>query len=228
MDTVSLDDLVLHPKVWRGAGDDFRLDAVSTGFVDLDRQLPGGGWPQNAITEIFVDRHGIGELSLLMPALAGLTKEAIIWVAPPYIPYAPALARFGLDLEQMLLVDPMSTGTGLNALWALEQVLRSQSKVTVLAWIESANTAVLRRLQLAVEEHGCWAILFRPSTALEQRSPAALRLQLSRKNNNFQIEILKCRGGRPALVNLDLPVFSERSSNYRPDSGTYIGPGGAG
>ena len=218
MDAVNLDDLVHHPKVWKGAGDDLRFDVVSTGFVDLDRQLPGGGWPQKAITEIFVDRHGIGELSLLMPALAGLGKQAIVWVAPPYIPYAPALARFGLDLDQVLLVDPLCTG--LNALWAVEQILRSRFKVTVLAWIEAANTVVLRRLQLAVEEHNGWAILFRPNTALQQRSPAALRLRLSRKSHNFQIEILKCRGGRPAVVNLDLSIS--------PDSWIGVGSGGIG
>ncbi len=220
---MNLDELLSHPKIWRGAGGDFRSEVISTGFAELDQQLPGGGWPQSSITEIFVDRHGIGELSLLMPALASLTKgssadETIVWVAPPYIPYAPALVRSGLDLNHVLLVDPL--GTGLNALWAVEQVLHSKSKVTVLAWIEAANTAVMRRLQLAVEEQACWAILFRPYSAHQQRSPAALRLYLSRERNGFQIEILKCRGGRPAVVNLDLPVL--------PDRWLRVGSGGIG
>lgn len=205
MDALNLDTLVSHPKIWRGAGNGLSLDVVSTGFAELDRRLPGGGWPQKAITEIFVDCHGIGELSLLMPALAALSKQSIVWIAPPYIPYAPALAHSGLDLNRIWLVAPEATG-GLNALWAVEQVLRTKFNATVLAWIKTANKTVLRRLQLAVEEHGCWAILFRPNAALEQRSPAALRLRLSRKREKLQIEILKCRGGRPAVVDLDLPI----------------------
>jgi hypothetical protein len=207
---VDLNDLTLHPKIWRGVDNELRLESISTGYQDLDGKLPGRGWPVSAITEIFVDCYGIGELSLLMPALAKLDKHPIIWLAPPYIPYAPALVRFGLDLDRLLFIDPVDAK--LNALWALEQVLHWKPEITVLAWIETANTAALRRLQLAVEEHRCWAILFRPMAALQQRSPAALRLRLSRKAHCFQIEILKCRGGRPHRLNLDLPAYSDALS----------------
>ena len=43
------------------------------GFAALDRYLPGGGWPLGPLIEVFVERYGVGELSLLMPALAALT-----------------------------------------------------------------------------------------------------------------------------------------------------------
>lgn len=204
---MDLNDLTLHPKIWRGADDGLRFESIPTGYEDLDRKLPGGGWPVSAITEIFVDSYGIGELSLLMPALARLDKRPLVWLAPPYIPYAPALVSFGLDLNRSLFIDPVKAGP--NVLWALEQVLHWKSEIAVLAWIGEAGTVALRRLQLAVEDHRCLAILFRPMRALRQRSPAALRLQLTRSGRCFQIEVLKCRGGRPNCVNLNLSVYPD-------------------
>ena len=67
------------------------------GLRGLDRCLPGGGWPARGSIEILADRTGIGELSLLMPALARLVRRGarggwLAWIAPPHQPYAPALA----------------------------------------------------------------------------------------------------------------------------------------
>jgi hypothetical protein len=65
---------------------------------------------------------------------------------------------------------------------------------------------VLRRLQLAAEEQGCWVLLFRPGIARLQRSPAALRILLRAQSQEVQVatrvEIVKCRGGRPGIVDV--------------------------
>jgi cell division inhibitor SulA/protein ImuA len=204
-----LDDLVAHPHIWRGCGSYSPGVAIPTGFDDLDRHLPGGGWPQNAITEIFLERYGIGELSLLMPALALLSRRTsgakrwLVWIAPPFVPYAPALLRWGIDLNRVLLVHP--SGAGKETLWAVEQALRSGVSDAVLAWLGEASNTVLRRLQLAAEAHACWAVLFRPGTALRQSSPAALRLKLSHAGEEIRITIAKCRGRRPGIVDLRFP-----------------------
>lgn len=198
-ETSSLEHLVAHPHIWRAREMASERPVLGTGHEALDRVLPGGGWPRDAITEIFLDRYGIGELSLLMPALAVLSHEErwIVWVDPPFIPYAPALARFGIDLDRLLLVHAKR-----EALWAVEQALRSESSIAVLAWLDRANDKALRRLQLAAEERLCWAVLFRPLEALHERSPAALRMQLSREEGQIRLDILKCRGRRPGVVKL--------------------------
>ena len=202
---MSIEDLVSHPHIWRGRDSQTAYSVLPTGFDALDRYLPGGSWPQNAITEIFLDRYGSGELSLLMPALASLSrqnvssKQWIVWVDPPFIPYAPALTRCGVNLDRVLLVH--SSGGHKNALWAVEQSLRSRSSVATLAWLPVADDAALRRLQIAAEQQSCWTVLFRPITALQQRSPAALRMKLSSATKQ-SLEIVKCRGRRPEVVNL--------------------------
>ncbi len=194
-------------RIWRGKGASVARSVIPTGFSELDRHLPGGGWPLGAITEIFVDGYGIGELGLLMPALAALTKadpakpsKWVAWIAPPFVPYAPALQQHGLNLDRLLMIHPTSGNK--SRLWAIEQVVRSGSSAGVLAWVVAAEDVMLRRLQLAAEDQGCWVLLFRPASASQQRSPAALRLRLSQTHAATRVQIFKCRGGRPAVVDV--------------------------
>ena len=205
---VDTKDLINHPRIWRGCeidtGGRTTNAGLSTGFDELDSYLPGGGWPQQAVTEICLDRYGIGELSLLMPALASLSGPAfeqwLVWVAPPFVPYAPALIRCGIDLSRVLLVHP--AGAKRDALWAVEQAIQSKASVAVLAWLAEADHTALRGLQLGAEENHCWTVLFRPLAALEESSPAALRFKLSTTAQGVRIDILKCRGRRPATIDL--------------------------
>lgn len=202
-------------RVWRGKGASFARAVVPTGFRELDSYLPGGGWPLGAITEIFVEGYGIGELALLMPAVAALTKpdpakppKWVAWIAPPFIPYAPALQQHGVNTDRLLMIHPTSGHK--NRLWAIEQVVRSGSSAGVLAWVVTAEDVILRRLQLAAEDQGAWVLLFRPTSASRQRSPAALRLRLSQAQDATRVEILKCRGGRPGVV--DIASLGDRSA----------------
>ena len=196
-----------HARVWRGKLATVARAVIPTGFPELDRVLPGGGWPLGAITEILVDGYGIGELGLLMPALTALTKEDpakpkkwVAWIAPPFIPYAPALQQRGVNIDRLLMIHPTSGGK--SRLWAIEQAVRSGSSAGVLAWVAAADDVILRRLQLAAEEQGCWVLLFRPTSARRERSPAALRIHLSHSDAATRVEIDKCRGGWPGVVDL--------------------------
>jgi hypothetical protein len=199
-----------HARIWRGKAATAVRAVVPTGFNELDRVLPGGGWPLGAVTEILVDGYGIGELGLLMPALAALTKEDrakpkkwVAWVAPPFVPYAPALQQHGVDIDRLLMIHPTSGSK--SRLWAIEQAVRSGSSVGVLAWVGAVDDVILRRLQLAAEDQGCWVVLFRPGSMRQQRSPAALRIILSKvpeARAATRVDILKCRGGRPGIVDV--------------------------
>src|SRR3954464_9934120 len=100
-----------HP-VWRGSALVHAPAAIATGFAALDAELPGGGWPGGALIELLPAAPGIGELGLVLPALARLTaagKHAVC-LAPPHLPYAPALAAAGLDLTRLLVVRASGRG----------------------------------------------------------------------------------------------------------------------
>lgn len=219
---MSIDELIAHSRVWRGSAHGSGCNTVATGYAALDRLLPGGGWPRDAVTEVVFERHGSGELSLVMPALAAMSrregedKRWIVWIAPPLVPYAPALAQHGLNLERVLLVHPRSARK--DALWAAEQALHSGSSIAILAWLDRAGDAALRRLQLGAEARECLTMLFRPLAALESRSPAALRLKLSPASRGTRIEVLKCRGRRPGAVDIDLAALDGREEGAGPEA----------
>jgi hypothetical protein len=188
-----LDGVLKHPGVWRrSASAQHHVRALPTGLAELDALLPGGGWPCGALSEILFAHDGLGELALLMPALAELTRrrQRVIFVVPPYIPYAPALSAHGLDLRYVVQIQ----ATAAEGAWSAEQCLRSGSCGAVLSWLPEADYTQLRRLQLAAESGDALAFLFRPARAASKTSPAALRLQLHADADEVSIEILKCRG----------------------------------
>jgi len=193
---MNLDHVLQRTDIWRAGQLPAQPAAVSSGFDVLDTELPGGGWPRGALTEILLAQQGIGALRLLMPALSQLSQDEdrwICWVAPPWVPYAPALSGSGIDLSRVLLVHPKVQQDGL---WAVEQSLRSGTCSAVLAWPTVDDSAVLRRLQLAAEAGDALGFLFRPQRLAERPSPAALRLQLhARRGDDIAVSILKRRGG---------------------------------
>jgi len=191
----ALHTLLQHPAIWRG--DDLAqvaVPSVATGYAALDRELPGGGWPAGALTELLHEREGIGELRLVAPALARLSEAGrwVAWIAPPHLPYAPALAAAGIKLSRLLVIGKTSPR---DSLWAAEQALRAGSCGAVLFWPSDLDQRSLRRLQLAAEAGGALGLLYRPLRVAEQASPAALRMALEPQEQELSIRILKRRGG---------------------------------
>ncbi|HMN43595.1 MAG TPA: translesion DNA synthesis-associated protein ImuA [Povalibacter sp.] len=167
----------------------------ATGFAELDAALPHGGWQSGTLVELMPAQTGIGELSLLMPALARITQgeRRVAMISPPYIPFAPALNNHGVRLEHLLIIRAEKN---VDVLWAIEQTLRCQSFGAVLGWPEAIRDRDVRRLQLAAEAGRSTGFLYRAPQAAREASPAAIRLRLQASGPGLSIEILKCRGGR--------------------------------
>lgn len=200
----ALEAVLNHPAVWRGNScARVAVPSIPSGFPELDAVLPGGGWPAGALTEIYAERPGIGEMQLFMPAAARLTSAGrwITWIAPPHIPYAPALAACGIRLSRLIWVRASSAE---ERFWACEQALQSQACGVVLAWIDRAPERALKRLQLAAEGNSAAALLFRSARVIPA-SPAALRLHVSRSQSRTVVRVLKRRGSDlPSPILLDL------------------------
>jgi len=201
----ALEEILQRHRVWLGGAPSVSaIPAISTTYPDLDRQLPGGGWPTGALTEILAGHRGCGELQLVLPALAALTwaGKRVAWIAPPHLPYAPALAAAGIDLAQLAVVRAPGRR---DALWAAEQVLRSGSCHALLAWFPRSNYDELRRLAVAAEASPAWVALFRPPEAAAGPSPACLRIALEPEGDALSLRILKRRGA-PAAAPLRLAL----------------------
>jgi hypothetical protein len=193
--------LLEHPAIWRGRSA-AQVETLATGFAALDEGLPGKGWPRTGLIEILVSRFGIGELYLLLPALAALTCRPAarwcVWVAPPLEPFAPALAAHGMALERVLVVRAAAA----SPLWAFEQTLGSGACDVAMAWARRPHRREIRRLQLAAERGRALGVLFRPRRAGRESSPAALRLALESAARGVRVTFLKSRGGARGSIEL--------------------------
>lgn len=168
--------------------------ASPTGFSELDKALPAGGWQCGTVVELMPEQTGIGEFRLLAPTLTRITRERYaLLVAPPFIPFAPALRKHGVVLDRLIIIEAK---TSEDVLWATEQALRCKSFGAVVAWPASVRDREVRRLQLAAEAGGSIGFLYRSPSAARESSPAAMRLRLRSGAEGLQIDVLKCRGGR--------------------------------
>ncbi len=203
-----------------------------SGFAELDRQLPGGGWPAGMLTELLLPHPGVGELRLLAPVLVGLQSQqrSVMWFDPPAQPCPWALGALGLDMRQQLVVQsrpraaappprraqgraPGQAPTQARApasdvLWALEQALKSGQVGAVLAWLPPRLPAdALRRLQLAAQLHEGPVFLLRAAEERSRASAAPLRLLLSAWGPDLlRVAVVKRRGAPLAeALLLELP-----------------------
>jgi cell division inhibitor SulA len=193
----ALQRLLTRPDIWQGWTPAWSgARGESTGFVRLDRQLPSGGWPEGALIELLPERPGIGELRLLMPALARLSQGArwVAWIDPPHVPHAAGLQSCGLDLTHTLVVHPRDAH---ERLWALEQALESGTCAAVLGWPGALDAKSSRRLQLAAEAGESRGFLFREPGGARSVSHAALRLALAPERGGLALTPLKHRGAWP-------------------------------
>ena len=201
--------LLAHPRIFR-MGDFGRAhmgesgDELRSGFQALDQELIGGGWARPGITEILCDHVGVGELSLLMKGLGTTAPRPgpgdtahLLWVLPhaeAWIPYAPALAQCGIDLQHLAIVRSKNTD---DALWAAEQGLKSGACRAVLLRLNATwvNPLSLRRLQQAAVAGSSLLWLMRPRDAANSPSPAATRIVLQPEDAGaLRLDLLKRRG----------------------------------
>ena len=209
--------LLDHPELWQAGQLQRACPTLPSGFPDLDAHLPGGGWPRAGLAEMILPTAGVGELTLLATALAeaSVGERWILWIRPPFIPYAPGLRAQGITLERVLIVAP---STHEETLWVLERACRSGSCQAVLAWPDERKLRPkdTRRVQLAAKQGSTFACLFRPPSALDQSSMAELRLAITSADDaSIHLEIKKRRGGWPVALEIARPQPSQHEAVAR-------------
>jgi len=188
-----------------------QLTGIASSFAVLDAFLPWRGWPVGAMTEIMTDTVGCGELSLLLPAMARLTREKrpILCIGAPHTLFAPALTQVGIDPARVTQINPSSsTKSAKENLWSAEQALKTGLPGMVVLWSHphlNCTAETLRRLHLSTIGRETMLIHFRCVSSMSQPSPAWLRFGYAADDTHIRLQVLKCRGRlltRP-LITLD-------------------------
>ncbi len=172
-------------------GDAATGSAVPLGAPGVDRALPWGGLVRGALHEIIDGgvETGAGSgaadgfAALLLARLtapaesgpAGFRRPAL-WVSRGDDLYAPGLFAFGLDPGDLVVARAR---TDAEALWAVEEGLRSPALAAVLGEVHAVDFAASRRLQLAAASSGVTALLRRPGRSPLPASAAATRWRIA-------------------------------------------------
>ncbi|MBC7609715.1 MAG: translesion DNA synthesis-associated protein ImuA [Polaromonas sp.] len=201
-----LASVLAKTAVWRaGELGGASLQAVGTGYTALDHVLPGGGWPQGALTEVLQPQAGVHEWGLVLPALAAAQAasplQMTVLVNTPFLPFGPALAARQFNMQRLLCINSGQGRGGQtdapSLLWATREALQCADVGAVLAWLPDARSAHLRRLQIAAHAHNKLLFVFRPLRAQNESSPAPLRLLLQGAlgdAGNLLVDVFKRRG----------------------------------
>ena len=198
---------------------------VAHGLGDpaLDQALPWGGLATGAVHEVAgtsaADRTAAGGFTAALAARlvagagtgSGGLPGRVMWCVvggsgQPGLPYGPGMAAFGLLPHSLFMVDARSRA---DALWAMEQGLRSRQLTAVVGEIDRLDLVEGRRLALAAEAGGATALILRAAAPVGEPSAAWTRWQIRSApvgpgpygqglgSQRWAVSLARCRGGPP-------------------------------
>jgi protein ImuA len=172
----------------------------SLGISALDEMLPGRRLHAGSLVELLAATEGAGvwTLALFMARQVSCERSGLVVVDSQGCFYPPAAARWGMELNQMIVVRPRLPS---DAQAACEEALRCSAVGAVLSWHQQIRVREFRRLQLAAEAGGGIGFVLRPAGALSVPSFAVLRLLVSPvvstgTARRVAIQTVRCRGGK--------------------------------
>jgi protein ImuA len=198
--------------------------ALPFGLAALDAHLPQGGLTIGALHEIAPQSPddtpaAFGFLAALLAHFKPSARPVLL-VAAAFAdhgrPHGHGLNCLGLDPARLILVE---TANQKQALWAMEEALRSRAPAAVAGAIARLDLKSSQRLHLAAGEAGLPLLLLRPAQA-QEASAAATRWRvgtaeaardrfglIARTRWNARLE--RCRNGRPGewLVEFDHAAY---------------------
>lgn len=181
--------------LWRGTELGLAAgEVVPSGFDALDAELPGGGWPCRAVSELLSAQPGVLEWRLLAGCLRAVTAagRTVVLVSPPRVPHLPGLRHEGLDERQLIWVD---ASTPSERLWCTEQLVKSGACGAIVAWLPQGRPEQVRRLQVCASSCDCPVLLCRPTAARHEPSAAPLRVHAALAPDwTLRLQVLKRRG----------------------------------
>jgi protein ImuA len=135
----------------------FGIDAV-------DGHLPDGGLPLGCLHGVAAEDPGAGTgFAAALLARLATPRTPALWILRGRDLYAPGLAAYGLTPDRLVAVRAVRP---VDALWAMEEALRSSALSAVLGELEGLDLTASRRLQLAAESSGVTGFLLDLSAGL--------------------------------------------------------------
>lgn len=185
------------------------LGKVSLGL--LDEAFPNRTFPTGAVHELV--SPALEDVAATSGFMIGLMasllrpKGVAVWISTKRTIFPPALKAFGIKPERVLFVELPHER---DALWAMEEALKSPALTAVVGELRDISFTASRRLQLAVEQSqvtgfvinrgkklnttACvsrWKITSLPSERIDELPGLGFP--------HWRVELLRIRNGRPGV-----------------------------
>lgn len=185
------------------------LGVLSLGAIDA--AFPNRTFPTGAVHEVVspASEDLAAASGFLTGLMAGLmrSKGVAVWISTRRTVFPPALKAFGIKPDRVLFVEVPRER---EALWAMEEALRSPALTAVVGELRDISFTASRRLQLAVEQSQVTGFIINRAakltttacvsrwriTSLPSETPDALPgIGLPQ----WRVELLRIRNGRPGV-----------------------------
>jgi protein ImuA len=189
---------------------------LSLGVPEIHARLAGPGLACGMLNEIAAAAHGdrpaaFGFVIALLAGALGARRGPAVFITSRRglvdfgAPYGHGLSQLGLDVGRLLLVE---TQNDKDALWALEETLRSRTRPAMVAGAVAGrlDLTTSRRLNLAAAAHATPLALLRPPGSAGM-SAAATRWRIASapaardrfgafEHPRWRLALERCRNGR--------------------------------
>ncbi len=223
----TLTQLLQQGHVWRGADTPVQQSALNTGHGALNDALTHNGWPLGGLIEVdFALQQNSAEWFLLTPALQQLPGH-IALLNPPAHPMALKLIQANIDLDRLWVIEA-NTRQDFTACWV--ELCHSSACQALIAWqpAQKFNYSDLRKCALACTHNTqLWSLLFRPTHAIRQSSPAMLKITYTLNPQHAELKIIKQKGGFTPNTTVQLPLPEQWQATAKQKPLVFANAGGA-
>lgn len=172
--------------------------------------FPGRVFPTGAVHEFVY--HGNAEAAatsgFVSGILSSLMKESgvSIWISTGRMVFPPALRSFGIEPDKIIFIDIQKEK---EIQWVIEEALKCDGLVAVIAEMRELGFKASRRLQLAVEKTKVTGFILRNDPQNMQTTACLTRWKISSRASHtraglpglgfptWKVELLKVRNGKP-------------------------------
>jgi len=189
---------------------------IDLGLGPLQAGFPNGVFPTGAMHDfITVDDEQLAATTAFLAGVLGQMMKSggiAVWISPGGRTFAQGFAYYGVDPDRIIFVTP---GTLKKALWVVDESLRCDRFIAVVAEIPDLSSFQSRRLQLVVEQSRVTGFLVRHQP--RQRSSVAsiaqwrvtahpTQSQGARPGRGFPrwlVEVLRIRNRQPMACEVE-------------------------
>lgn len=202
--------------IWQGYKPASATASAQIGLGAIEAAFPGGAFPKRAIHEFItvIPEHSAASDGFIAGLLAVMMHDGAVcvWASTSRRLFPASLRAFNVNPERIIFMDVKTEN---EVLWIMEEALKCEGLVAVVAELDNLSLIESRRLQLAVEEHGVTGFILRKDGRKTTSTVASARWQISPLPSEtedglpglgfprWQVDLLKVRNGNPCSFVLE-------------------------